>query len=511
MIIDKFAKVKGHPKNIKYFSSKGYDIKLKEFIFVNIVDLSKGSTVIISCSCDNCLSEKKMLFKEYYSYTKGLTTEYYCNVCNKIKYKQTCLLKYGTENSMSSKQSKEKLKNSLLKKYGVDHYSKTDEYKKKYRETCIRKYGVDNASKSQYIKDLISNINFKKFNSIDKFKKLVGDEYIIREYLKNRNFKIYHNNCNSEFEIFTVTLSDRIRNKNIVCVNCNPIDQLSSSREIELKNFLNENNIKFLENSYKIIPPLSLDIYLPDYNLAIEFNGVYWHSEIYKDKNYHINKTNLCNRIGIDLMHIWEDDWKYQNDIIKSIILNRLNLLNNKIFARNCEIKEVNDTSLVKKFLNENHIQGYSHSKIKIGLFYNEELVSLMIFGKNRKDMELIRFCNKIGTSVIGSASRLFSFFIKNYNFNKIVSFSDISIFNGKIYEVLGFNFESQTNPNYWWVIGDIRKHRFNYNKKELIKQGFDSNKTEVEIMHERGYYRVWGCGQKKWIYNLLPETSSTH
>lgn len=58
------------------------------------------------------------------------------------------------------------------------------------------------------------------------------------------------------------------------------------------------------------------------------------------------------------------------------------------------------------------------------------------------------------------------------------------------------------TYTNYWWVVKGIRKHRFTYNKKKLVTKGHDPLKTEVEIMHELGNYRIWGCGQDKWIFN---------
>jgi hypothetical protein len=180
--------------------------------------------------------------------------------------------------------------------------SKTDEYKDKYKKTCIEKYGVDNASKSSVIKQIISEIKFKELNSIEKHRNMISDDYDILEYLPNRNFKILHRRCNSEFNIFIGTLNDRTRNDNIICTNCNPVDQLSSGRELELSNFLRECGVEFISNSYSIIPPLSLDIYIPSLNLAFEFNGVYWHSELYKDKYYHLNKTKECKKIGISLL-----------------------------------------------------------------------------------------------------------------------------------------------------------------------------------------------------------------
>ena len=206
--------------------------------------------------------------------------------------------------------------------------------------------------------------------------------------------------------------------------------------------------------------------------LAFEFNGVYWHNELYKNKNYHLEKTEKCLKQGIQLIHIWEDDWNYKQEIVKSMILNKLGKTHNKIYARKCEIKEINNNKLIKKFLDQNHIQGSIGSFIKMGLFYDNELVSLMTLGKKRKFMnssskdgewELLRFCNKLNTNVIGGASKLFKYFIKKYNPKEIITYADRSYSNGNLYKQLGFNFLHKTEPNYYYVIDGIRKHRFGF------------------------------------------------
>ena len=129
-----------------------------------------------------------------------------------------------------------------------------------------------------------------------------------------------------------------------------------------------------------------------------------------------------------------------------------------------------------------------------------------MTFGKRRinskLNLELIRFCNKKQTSVIGSASKLFKYFIENNEFDKITSYSDLSIFNGDLYEKLGFINEGETSLNYYWTDLKKRYHRFNFNKKKLIKIGYDPNKTEDEIMKSIGYHKIWSCGQIRWVYN---------
>jgi hypothetical protein len=280
--------------------------------------------------------------------------------------------------------------------------------------------------------------------------------------------------------------------------------------EIDLQNFIKENyKGEILFNNRNIISPYELDIYLPDLKIAFEFNGLYWHSELNKDKNYHFNKTELCENSDIMLIHIWEDDWQLKNNIVKSIILNKLGTTNNKIFARKCKIQNV-DTKLYRIFLSDNHLQGYVNTDIKIGLYYNDELVSVMGIGKKRKIMngkndgsfEMYRLCNKLHTNILGGFSKLFSYFLKTYNFPEIISYVDRSYFNGNGYKKVGFQLVSKTSPNYYYVVDRKREYRFKYRKDILVKEGFDPNKSEREIMLERKIYRIYNSGNLKFIFN---------
>ena len=277
--------------------------------------------------------------------------------------------------------------------------------------------------------------------------------------------------------------------------------------EKDLFNFIRDNyKGEIVVSDKKVLNGKELDIYLPELYLAFEFNGLYWHSELYKENDYHQKKSKICLESGVQLVHIWEDDWLYKNEIVKSVILNKLNI-SNTIFARKCDIREVSNFD-VRDFLNRNHMQGFVGSKHKIGLYYDNELVSLMTFGSLRKSLgqksdddfyELLRFCNKVGYSVVGGASKLLKYFLKNINVKSIISYSDNSRGVGDLYKKLGFVFIHETCPNYYYIIGDSKSHRFNFRKDRLIKLGYDSNKTEVQIMNNRGFYRIFDCGSKKW------------
>jgi hypothetical protein len=186
--------------------------------------------------------------------------------------------------------------------------------------------------------------------------------------------------------------------------------------------------------------------------------------------------------------------------------MNILGLTPIKIYGRKCVIKEVSPKDS-KLFLDTNHIQGNVNSSIKLGLYYNDELVSIMTFGKGRIIMggdsnqyELLRFCNKLDTTVIGGADKLLKNFIKIYKPIEIISYADRRWSQGGLYDKLGFEFVHDSKPNYFYIISKKREYRFKYRKDVLVKEGFDSSKSERQIMKERCIYRIYDCGNKKYI-----------
>ena len=251
-----------------------------------------------------------------------------------------------------------------------------------------------------------------------------------------------------------------------------------------------------------------LDIYVPSENFAIEYNGLYWHSEIAKDKNYHLRKTDECNSKGIRLFHIFEDEWLEKSEIIKSMLSNIFGKTEHKIYARKCEIKEIS-TNDAKSFLNENHLQGYCVSKYRLGLFFNNELISVMTFGKSRHfvghnedKMELLRFANKININVIGGASKLFSYFIKKYNPKEIVSYADKRWSEGHLYDVLGFMKYNESKPNYYYIVGRKRIYRLKKRKSILVeKYGCPKDMSEREFCLKQKWYRIYDCGCLCYIW----------
>jgi very-short-patch-repair endonuclease len=430
--------------------------------------------------------------QKLYNYINNVKIIPKCKICNNNVNWSNSNRKYFIYCSNKcinlDKDIKEKIKNTSLLKYGVTNFSKSNLFKEKEKELIL-------TSNNSSINRMLNRVDNK-----------------VTEYIKhdnNKNVYFFCNNCNKEFIINSNLLTSRLANNTTICTNCNKNKSYSNIINIILNN-LKAENIIFESNNRKILNGKEIDIYLPDYKLGIEIDGLFWHSELFKDKNYHLNKTEECEKQGIQLLHIFEDEINNKLKIVMSIIKNKIGLVDNKIFARKCQIKEINNNTS-KEFLNNNHIQGNVNSKVKIGLFYNNELVGIMTFGKKRIAMgnkirvdgeyEMLRFCNKLNTSIIGGAGKLLSYFIKNYQPKSILTFADRRYSNGNLYKQLKFCHIKNTKPNYYYVIlsNITREHRFKYRKNILVQQGFDSNKTEHQIMLERKIPKIFDSGHMKF------------
>lgn len=253
-----------------------------------------------------------------------------------------------------------------------------------------------------------------------------------------------------------------------------------------------------------------IDIYIPDKKIAIEYNGVYRH--LYnpsgntdaerKGRNYHLNKTICCENSGIELFHIWSSSWENKKEIWKSRLTNKLNLTTHKVYAKNCIIKEIT-TKEKNIFLNQNHLQGEDKSKIKIGLFNNDELLSVATFSPSVRnqnyDWELKRFASKLNTNVVGGFSKILSYFRKHYK-GSIITYADRTYSNGNLYTRNNFICTKLTQPSYYYVAKntEILIHKSNFMKSKIGHK--DDPKTEEEIMFEKGYSKIWDCGLKVFV-----------
>jgi very-short-patch-repair endonuclease len=450
----------------------------------------------------------------------------------KAKKEKAYLEKYGVTNPSKSKDIKTKKEETNLKKFGTKYAAQSIDVKNKLKEKWLEKYGVDNPSKLDHIKTLISE-------------KVKATREEVREKSQKAFYKTILNRLKEEGKMGTLeplfdiddyqgrllkypfkcsvcsTVSEtnlRLSSESLRCFTCNPKITTGgqSLLERDICDFVKILDPDIKEQNRDIISPLELDIVSEKYKLAIEIDGLYWHSEITgrKTKFYHSLKRKNTNNSGYKLIQIFEDEWVEKQKIVKSRIKNLFNKNLKKIYARKCVVKEIS-SEIKSKFLKKYHIQGNDKSNLHLGLFYKNRLVSVMTFNPYRVALgnkpkencyELTRFCSNFNFSVIGGASKILKYFETKYKPKEIISYADKRWSDGNLYKVLGFNLVGETQPNYWYIIKNQRKHRFAYRKSELSKllKTYDANLSEWQNMQLNGYDRIWDCGSFKFEKTYL-------
>lgn len=417
------------------------------------------------------------------------------------KISETYISKFGSRSPLSNYEIRKKIENTNLEKWG-GHPMKNPSNLSKMIRTNLKKWGHEFTFSSNEVKDKIKKSNLEKFGVENPMmSEEVRKGFIVTNhpnYIKylGSSYSLFLCEFGHEFSIHIDNFNSRSKNKIKLCTVCNPIGDSRSIKELELFNYIKSIYLGEIIQSYR--DGLEIDIYLPELKLGFEFNGLYWHSEIKKDKNYHLNKTKYFSDRGIRLIHIWEDDWDNKRIILESQIKNWIGISDGKIFARKCKIIQLDSVS---KFLNENHIQGSDKSSIKLGLEYGGEIVSVMTFNnlEGRKKMgegewNLSRFCNKLGHNVIGGASKLLSHFIKEFNPTRIISYAEKYWSKGDLYYKLGFNLVDSTRPDYKYIVGSTRVHKSNFRKSKIKYSCSESEFTDF-----RGINKIWDCGKLKF------------
>ena len=449
------------------------------------------------------------------------------------KYKETMMQRYGTEVPLRADEIKGKIRKTNIERYGCEYASQSEDVKKKIvntnierygasnpvqnqkilekiKSTCIERYGVDNVFKSSKI--IRANLDRTYEELKERFKDYVVPMFTKEEYTGHYHDEIYRwkcVKCGNEFEsrIYNTSHLKEVAEAIPRCLECYPFVSGYSNEEKEVVEFIKSiYNGEIIENDTSIIFPYEIDILIPDKMIGFEYNGVYWHSEEYmKNNDYHLEKKNKCKKKGICLIHLFNTEWNDKKDIVKDRICSILGVNRNRIYARNCIVKNIK-SNVANEFLEKNHLQGGDHSSIQEGLFFNDELVAVMTFGKPRfdrkHDWEMIRFASKLGMNVAGGASKLLAYFRRNHS-GSIVSYADRRYSEGNLYGRLGFKLESVSSPNYVWVKNSTVLTRYQCQKHRLVKvlgNGYDKDKTEIENMHDNGWHRVFDCGNLVYV-----------
>ena len=352
---------------------------------------------------------------------------------------------------------------------------------------------------------------YNKFNFdvlIKTSKERFGERYsfpnIENEY-ENSHSKITIK-CNKCGNIFNKIACDHITSPNGGCQHC--YHNISKPEE-EIGEYIRTlicDEIKF--NDRSILNGHELDIFIPSKNVAIEYNGLFWHSDNKKNKNYHLMKTEMCEQQGIHLIQIFEDEYINLKHIVLSKLKHLLQLnTSQKIYARKCTIEKI-DYNTAQMFLDKNHIQGHDKATIYGGCYFNNELIGVMSFLKNGQDKWILnRFATDINKNTIGVGGKLFQWFIKNYNPSEIKSFADrrwTSNIKNNLYDKLGFIKEAILHPDYRYIFENKiqRFHKFGFRKNILHKKyGIDKNQSESEMVKHINAHKIWDCGLIKYIW----------
>jgi len=357
-----------------------------------------------------------------------------------------------------------KMQKTKLEKYNDVGYNNIS----KQKETILNKYGTDNTG-NKHIK------NFSKFRD----KKFILENFVYDGYFDRDKF----------MEYFNCSLSQIYKTKELLDINV-PNKTTKSKIEKEISEFIPGSRV----NDRYTIQPKEIDVYSEKYKLGIEYDGLMWHSfgiSSYRqfnnyesentDKNKHIEKTELCEAKGIQLFHIFENEWlNSKKSIWVSMIHNKLHK-STRVHARKCYIQEIPDKTS-KEFLDQNHLEGYAKSDINIGLFYNNELYQVMTFKRNQNEYELLRFCSRINHVVVGGLSKLLKYFEQNYKPESIISYANRRWSQGRVYEIMGFSLKTIVKPRYFY-----------FNNKNILEK-------ETKNMYLKGYRKIYDCGYLLYI-----------
>lgn len=487
--------------------------------------------------------------------------------CSAQLRKQTNIAKYGGVAPACSSSVQEKMQSTTQSRLGVKHAAQSSVCKQKSIDTCIEKYGVSHPSKTHQAKKQLS----ERWRNRD-FRDSVAESKLRASMLKYgtenpMQTKEVRNRCvaskmtdSSKYELFQKFKEDTRNTIQSLHLDSNPtlyqLSELLGVNTSTVGHYIHMNKCEDLVSFYtslmeqqvtefiltllpdveiqhnvrSLISPYELDLYIPAYKLAIECNPTATHNSTVNvfDKSlppllrqYHCMKTDRCDKIGVRLLHVFGYEWTHKQDVIKSIIANALRCNAHVVYARQCEVRNV-DPVTSRRFLNDNHRQGAVGGSVRLGLYHAGDLVAIMTFGKMRKTIggcedtsatsryELLRFCCKQNTSVVGGASKLFKHFLKTYEPTVIRSFSDKAHTTGNLYQVLGFKEVRRSDAGYVWVnLKDDRAYnRVNAQKANIQKflhdDNIDMHKSEACIMQEHGYVQVFDSGTITWEWSAL-------
>lgn len=460
------------------------------------VRLIKKNYEILKWIDDNSKINSGTLKDKIYSAISGES-----NVCPLGKLKTVSRISKGFKNcgpAAICECTKRELSLSISKTKQNQSKEEKSKINKKRASTMLKKYGVEFNSQRPDIKHIWQVPKITK----ESFEKLNNYDWLNTEYNAKKRSLV---DIADELNVYYSTVGEYCKKFNF------EIRQTTSYSlcEKEVGDYIESLGFNCLRNDWSTINK-ELDIFIPSKNLAIEINGLYWHSYHKsstkpENKFKHVEKTQLASDQNVQLLQFTDFEWINKTDIVKAIIKSKLGI-NKKIPARKCTVKEVPKT-LEKEFINLYHIQGFVPSLKAVGLYFNDELMSIMSVGKtrytNKADYELLRYCTKTDITIVGGGSKLLKELSKH--FDSIISYCDLSRANGSSYKKIGFQEIGTTGPGYFWTDGNTVFSRYKCQKKQLKRwlASFDENLSESENMFNAGYRRFYDCGNKIFLFKI--------
>jgi hypothetical protein len=425
-----------------------------------------------------------------------------CHCGNDLKYldfsrgyTQFCSTKCTANSPVTNSKKSE----TCLKNYGVEHYSKTPDYKEKFKSTMMARHGVTNPGQieeKKYVRARQKQYTF--FQTLFELEHSTPN-FSFHEYthVRDKNLNWICKKCASEFQ-------SCVFSKIPLCPVCFPAGNFGGQSSIEKQVVAFIRSIysgEIIENSRDIISPKEIDIYLPEFRLAIEVNGIYWHSDKRLARTYHNEKYKLCESKAISLLMITDYEWNTKRSVVEKMIKHRIMRTPVKIHGRTSRVEAIS-ADMARKFLENNHINGFVGSTHHLGLFSGTELHAVMsISEKSRFEKNTAEITRLASSSVVhGAVGKFLSYIRKNLIIDTMVSYADLRYGSGNVYLNNGFSYVKDTNPGYWYHLNNTVYHRLSWSKAKLVKLGYDSNKTEFEIMDEIGALRIYDAGHKKYI-----------
>lgn len=391
-----------------------------------------------------------------------------------------CIERYGFANARRSPIIKNKIKETMIEKYGVDNYFKSDEFSQLKKDVCVNSLFKTNVSQNHLTDISVLQSHNEGF--------LREQHLLLNKPIRQIANELQYSDAS--------TIGKRMKLFNIEIKRF-----YSSVAEVEIREFVESLSYEVLSNCRSVVKNTELDIFIPSKNIAIEYNGLFWHCEQSgKDRNYHHAKYLKCKEQHIQLIQIFEDEYIHNKQLVLSKIQHILGKTSGtKIHARKCSIHNISHADK-KHFFDKYHIQGDGPSSLNYGLQYESTLVAVIGFIKQQNGTYIL---NRFATSeqVVGGFSKLLTYFKNNNDWTKITTFADLRWSKGELYFNTGFTQISILPPDYSYIVRNTRVHKFNFRHKHMAKKLnlYDPNKSEAENMRINKINRIWDCGKIKF------------